>query len=434
MKLFSNIILRIVFLILLMMGSSVLFAQEEMEDEDSMAMETADCKPASLESPYDKYQSDTLEIKQIQIWYSFGQEEYKHKQFVRALPYYWKVLVNDKTGTYKVTYSKIATCYMELGKEQPENSKAYFDSTMLVVYRGLELYPDNSTLHYRAGSLQRSRGSFECAIPHYEALVAENPKEESYMYILADLLFKVEDERCIEVQQKLIDLAPDNLDYRNTMVNMVTFFGGDPLDVLRKAFESDTTNIANAVKYGREALVTGNYAAALRAFKAVVAQDPQHIEAMDQMAKSYEGLNRNSEAISTFKRILDIDPNNIDVLCSLARAYIDQNSFSTARSYALKARSINSGDGQPYLVLGEVYTRAAEHCSNKRPGDKGYTYDDKLVFEKAAEMYRQAEKDPNFASTANNRRQSLAPFFRTKEDKFMIKRETITDDCYSWIQ
>lgn len=429
MQPFLKGILRLLFALVLISG--VAFAQ----DDDDMEMEEGggDCKPASFETSYDKFQSDTIATRQVQIWYSFGQEEYKHKQYAKAIPYFWKVLVNDNVGTFKVTYSKLATSYFELGKQSPDNTSAYLDSTLLIVYRGLEAHPTNNTLHFRAGSIQRSRANFECAVPHYEALTSANPTQASYMKILADLYFKLEDERCIEVQQKLIDLDPENVDNRNTMVNMVTYFGGDPLDVMRKAFESDTTNITNAVKYGREALITGDYQAGLRAFKAVTVQDPKHVEAMDQMAKAYEGLDQNSKAIATYKSILDIDPQNIRVLCSLARAYVFQNSFSTARNYAIKARRIDSNNGEPYIVMGEIYTRAAEYCSGKRDDDKGYSYDDKLVFEKAAAQYRQAEKDPNFASTANSRRKALSSFFRTKEDKFMIKRENITDGCYSWI-
>ena len=137
--------------------------------------------------------------------------------------------------------------------------------------------------------------------------------------------------------------------------------------------------------------------------------------------------------------MIGINAQNISAYCSLARVYANQGSFVTARKYAFDAirANKNSGDafnGEPYLVLGEVYTRAAEHCSNKRDDGKGYSYDDKLVFEKAAAQYRKAEEDPNFASTANSRRQALVSFFRTKEDKFMIKRDNLKDACYSWLQ
>ncbi len=416
----------------LLLGAQLLLAQDAM-DEMEEGQNEVKCKPSDLSSPYDKYASDSVTVRQIQIWYSFGSEEFKHKQYKRVIPYFWKVLENDETGTYKVVYSKLATAYFELGKSAEGNSSVYLDSTLLVLYRGLEKFPDYARLHFTAGSIQRSLGRAKCAIPHYEALVKANPKQKSYVQILAQLLFQVEDERCIEVQQQVIDLDPEDQQARELLVTMIKYFGGDPIEAMRKSFENDTTNITNALKYGKEALVTGEYKQALRAFKAVLVQDPSHIEAREQLAKSYEGLNRISAAIREYKAILKIDPKNVRVLCDLARAYSSLNNFKVAANYANQASRIDPQNGQPYMVMAEIYIAAVDYCSSKRK-EREYTYDDKLVFEKAGKWYRKAERDPNYASAASTRRKGLKPLYRTTEDKFLYNRETIKDACYSWIK
>jgi tetratricopeptide (TPR) repeat protein len=412
----------------------ILFSWRNVPAQDDEMVEESPCVPQSFQTSYDQFRSDTLTTQQIQIWYSFAQEEFKHEQYDKAVPYYWKVLVNDNTGTYKIVYSKLYTCYQEGGKRNPDQSIAYLDSALLVLYRGLEKYPDYTTLHYNAGSLQRARGQGKCAIPHYEALLKEKPEEVNYLKVLASLYFEQGDERSLEVQKKVVDLAPTDVEASNLLVEMNKFFGKDPIDAMRDAFERDTTNISNAMRYGREAFVTGDYKASLRAANAVILADASHVDAMELKAKSYEGLNKVPEAINVYKEVLRIKPTDIRTLCAVARAYSGQKNFSAAVSNVSQAKRIDSGNGEPYMVMAQIYEDAVDYCSAKRK-DNEYTYDDKLVFEKAREEYQKAQRDPNFASTAATRYNNLASLIPTKEEKFLKNnRTTINDSCYDWMK
>ncbi len=436
MKFISRGVPLLIGFLLLVFSVQVFSQVEEIEEpEEGEAAEEVKCHPEDLSSPYDKFQSDTVSVDSINIWYSFGQEEFKHEQYHRAIPYYWKVLVNDTVGTFKVVYSKLATCYFELAKTVEESRRAaYIDSTLLVIYRGLQKYPNYAPLHFRAGTIQRSLGRIRCAVPHYEALAKATPERKEYWEVLAKLLFQLEDERCIEIQQKVTEMDPNDLAAQNLLVEMYKFFQKDPLQIMKQMFEQDPTNVPNAMRYGKEAYVTGNYGEAVRAFQAVIQQDPKHIEAMDFLAKSYEGLNRMRDAIATYKKILRIDPKNIGALCSIASAYASLHNFSTARSYVIQAMRIDPKLGEPHMVMAEIYMEAVEYCSNQRE-DNNYTYDDKLVFRKAYEEYARAAKDPNYASTANSRRRQMKALLPTREEEHLHGyRKNIKDECYSWIQ
>jgi len=416
--------------LLLTLSAAPLFAQDDMEE--GAAAEAQNCKPADLSTPYDSSQSDTISQKQINIWYSFGSEEFKHEQYKRAVPYFWKVVINDKDGTFKVVYSKIATCYFELAKGE-ENQTAYLDSTLIAVYRGLEKYPDYVTLHYRAGSIFSTLGKTQCAIPHYEALVAANPQEVSYLKALAGLLFQIQDERCIQYQKKVVELQPDDAEANNLLIQMYQSFGFDPIDPIRDAFLNDTTNVVNAMRYGNEAFIIGQYKEALRAANAAIKKEPNNVAALELKAKSYEALDNTSEAISTYREVLKIDPKNTAVLCNIARNYLRLNNFAQAQAQVGQAKRVDPNNGEPYMVMAEIYIAAAEYCSNRR-GENKYNLDDKLVFEKAVEELKKAERDPNYRAAANTRRNGLKDFVRTKEDIFMNPRTSIKDECYSWIQ
>lgn len=416
--------------LLLTLSAVPLFAQDDMEEE--AAAEAQNCKPADLSTPYDAFKSDTISQKQINIWYSFGSEEFKHEQYIRAVPYFWKVVINDKDGTFKVVYSKIATCYFELAKGE-ENQTAYLDSTLIAVYRGLEKYPDYVTLHYRAGSIFSTLGKTQCAIPHYEALVAANPQEVSYLKALAGLLFQIQDERCIQYQKKVVELQPDDTEANNLLIQMYQSFGFDPIDPIRDAFLNDTTNVANAMRYGNEAFIIGQYKEALRAANAAIKKEPNNVAALELKAKSYEALDNTSDAISTYREVLKIDPKNTAVLCNIARNYLRLNNFAQAQAQVGQAKRVDPNNGEPYMVMAEIYIAAAEYCSNRR-GENKYNLDDKLVFEKAVEELKKAERDPNYRAAANTRRNGLKDFVRTKEDIFMNPRTSIKDECYSWVQ
>lgn len=433
MKLTKTILLLFITFLLLAFANAVM-AQDDMDDDEEMdATEELACVPETFETAYDQFKSDTITTRAVEIWYSFGSEKFKQKQYEEALPYYWKVLVNDQTGRYKVVYSKISTCYTELGKKNSAESKTYLDSTLLILYRGLEKYPTNATLNFYAGRMQRARNQPQCAIPHYEALVAGKPDEVRYLKVLAGLYFQVDDQKCLEVQQKVVELNPSN-EANNLLIEMMNHFGMDPIVALKNAFERDKSNVRNAMRYGTEAYVIGDYNASLEAANAVITVDAQHTEAIGLKARSYEGLNQTSEAIKVYKEALQIDPKDIKTLCSIARAYSSLSNFSAARSNVIQAQRIDGGNGEPYMVMAQIYEDAVDYCSGKRE-DNDYTYEDKLVFERARGEYKKAQRDANFASTASTRYNNLAALVPTQEEIFMKNnRKTIKDDCYSWIQ
>ncbi|RMF59370.1 MAG: tetratricopeptide repeat protein [Calditrichaeota bacterium] len=423
-KCFQNSLLKnFVFLSLFLSFISLpVIAQEPDEDEE---MEPAACFPEEVMTKYDQEKEAGVDQKQIAIWYSFGNDYYKYKKYDDAIPYFWKIVVNDSSPKFRVVYYKLSDSYFH---------KNEIDSTLLVIKRGLERFPNYARLHYLAGYIHRTLGHVNCAIPHYEALTKADPKQKSYWQILAQLYFQAEDERAIEAQRKVIELDPQDPEASNTLVQMMSYFGLDPMQAMKEAFDKDPTNVSAAMRYGKAALESGNYQEAERAFQTVIQNDPSNEEALTYLGRTYEATEQLSKAIQTYKKVIEHNPQNLNVLCSIASAYAHLNNFTTARSYVYKARKVDPSSGLPYMILGEIYEAAIDHCANSRD-KKGYTYDDKLVFEKARAAYRQAAKDPNYAASANSRYSQLKPFIRTIEDKHLYShREKIKDPCYSWIE
>ena len=417
----------------LLAGGMSLHAQDE-DDFEEMSEDTA-CVPANLQTAYDAYKTDDLAPNQLDIWYDYGREphkiaryENKPEKYRQAIPYFWKVIVNDDTGRFKIVYGKLVECY--LGLNEP-------DSALIVAYRGLAKYPDYITLHYHAGIIQKTLGKVKCAIPHYEALVNSNPDDKStllnYLTNLAQLYYAAEDERCLEVQRRVIDLDPENVEAASLLVRMTEFFGGDAMEAMEDAYNTDPTNIQNARRFGRAAYEAGEYDKAIQAYTSVLEQDPANTEALRYIARSYEGKEQFANALKNYKAVLDLEAEDLNVMCSIASVYARTRDFTTARAYVRRVQRIDASFGWSYMVMGEIYENSVAKCSDERD-KRGYTYDDKLVFQLAQDEYRKAARDPNVAASASLRVKQLEPFVPTKADLHMHSNRTdINDSCYSWI-
>lgn len=414
-------ILLSIFVVLILAGTAA--AQFE-DDELLIEEETISCTPESLTTSYDKYYNAETPIIDIKQWYSFGSEYYKNKSYKAALPYLWKVFVNDSTKYARLAIGKIAKMYFELGVA---------DSILISCYRGLAKYPDQTTLHYYAGYIQDKLGRFQCAIPHYEALVESDPENKVYLEKLSFFYFKDNNEKAIEIQNRLVTLDPSNAEYQNKLALFSEhFYGpGGGLEAFKNAWLNDKQNPDFAYKYGKAAYDAGKYKEALEPLSALLKADPKHTKGMRITALSYESLGDYTSAINNYKKILDIEPDNAEIMCDIANSYRNQNNFTNAAFWINKALRAKPGYGLAYITMGEVYESAVSHCQQGRDRK----YDDGLVYEKAQHEYEKALNDAAYRSTARKRINNLKPYLPTAEEIFMNQnRKNLKLSCYSWIK
>ena len=404
--------------------------------EDGTDSTRTQCPPESLTVSYDAYYSESTTAQQVFTWYALAKEYYKNahyknetKKLMKAVPDYWKVIENDKTGKFRIAYSRLTECYFQNG---------YADSALIVAVRGLKKYPNESILHYYAGQIYKELGYLRCAIPHYQALIKisgeKNRPTIKYWEVLAQLYFQLGDEKAIEAQKKVMELDPNNAQAAVLLSEMMESMGMDPIDALRTAFEKDSSNIQNAIRYGKAALNAGEYRETIRAFRAVLQKNPKNTMALEYIGRAEEGLEHLSHAVREYKKILKIKPKDANILSELASVYSRMNKFSLARSYAHKALKVRPKYGNAYMVLAEIYENAVSYCTARRK-KKGLTYDDKLVYELARKAYKKAAAvDPSVAASARKRYKQLEPFIRTRADIHMhSKRTTLKSPCYHWI-
>jgi tetratricopeptide (TPR) repeat protein len=96
----------------------------------------------------------------------------------------------------------------------------------------------------------------------------------------------------------------------------------------------------------------------------------------------------------------------------IAECYRALKNFPTARTYALKAISLNPNDGQPYLMIGDMYAESAHEC-----GDNDLTQ--RAPYWAAVDKYIKAKQvDPSVAEDADRRISSYSVYFPTAQTVF----------------
>jgi hypothetical protein len=119
------------------------------------------------------------------------------------------------------------------------------------------------------------------------------------------------------------------------------------------------------------------------------------------------------EAIDYLKEGEQIDDSETRADCYLyiAECYRNLNSYSSARTYALKSANERPTDGNPYIMIGDMYA-ASKNCGST-------DLEKKAVYWVAVDKYYRAKQvDPGVADIANDRIRSYSIYFPPKEDIF----------------
>lgn len=413
-------------LLLIMLSFSLVFAQFEdeipgMEEEEETEVV---CIPENMTVGWDSMANKEISESDVRQGYSFGYEYYKNKSYKEAMPYMWQTFLHGDTKFKKNAMRKIAAMYYYQGM---------VDSTLIASYRGLEVVPNDVTLHHYASILEYKLGRYECAIPHYEALVESDPNNVDYVKNLGICYFNIEDERCIAAQEKVVALQPDKAEEADLLAEYSrVFLDLDKQLAYRKdAYEKDPENLSSALAYAKILKEAGNYSESLKPFSKVLAKEPT-AKVYILRAESYEYLNQNNNAISDYKEVLKLEPENVSVMLRIAENYKMNNAFSSAKYWINKTYSIKRNYGDAHIAMGELYEAAVAYCTSKDGGK--INFEDKLVYELAAKEYEKAKNDKNVARKARTKLQNLQPFLPTKEDRFMNQGKKIKSSCYtSWI-
>lgn len=109
---------------------------------------------------------------------------------------------------------------------------------------------------------------------------------------------------------------------------------------------------------------------------------------------------------------LEDSEDRADCFLYIAECYRTTKNYPSARTYALKSANERPTDGNPYIMIGDMYASSSNKCGSN-------DLEKKAVYWVAVDKYYKAKQvDPESADVANDRIRSYSIYFPPKEDIF----------------
>ncbi|MEW6329871.1 MAG: YaiO family outer membrane beta-barrel protein [Pseudomonadota bacterium] len=112
---------------------------------------------------------------------------------------------------------------------------------------------------------------------------------------------------------------------------------------------------AAAMAAGNAARQRGDYAAAIKHYRAAVATAPKSYEPKFQLARTLSFANQREEAIRLYTELLVTRPNNSDLLLARGRTYAWEGRWGEAETDLLAVTARSPGYGDAWSALGDMY-------------------------------------------------------------------------------
>lgn len=263
----------------------------------------------------------------------------------------------------------------EYFKENNEPEKAE------VVYLNiLEVFPEDSAVHFLLGDLYYAQRAYKRAVEHYLKVVhnVQNDDRDLAYAMLGicymNLAETVEEIGHTEYEEKAINcykeaikinpsMADDKLLFDLGLAYVYTQQWDSAIDAFEKAVEQNNT-LAQAYSYlGSLYAEKGDKAQAVIYFLAAIENDQNNSYYYQLLGQVYGTLKQYDKAIEVYKQSVTLNDTMSDAFSGLADAYNHKGMLEQAIEYAHRALDINVEDAYAFRTLGESY--ALKHETEK---------------------------------------------------------------------
>ena len=326
----------------------------------------------------------------------------------------------------KEVYLYYAIAYEYMGK---------YDSSEIVLLKGLTFLPDNVDLRKRLAYAYDKQGKAELRMDELDRLTFLAPEDIDIKIELAKLYADEEQyDYQIAVLNAILKLQPTNEGAQSDLARAYELSGRDPLDVYKKRFNNNPDNISYGLDYADKLLTADRPDDAVKVLKQVVAADPTSKVGYRKLAQAYDKDDRLLNAAKTYERLFRLDPRDFRVAIKIADAYIEAQDYKAAFDWADKAVTI-SGEGEAFGAKGNVYYKAFQTC---RSGE--ISTDDRVVATLAYQLFGDAEDKgySRFSRSKDWLKENEVLFGKpqwfmmdaTVKNRGYIKAES---SCYNWV-
>jgi len=389
---------------------------------------------------------------------SLYREFIKQNNFKDALPH-WRYVFFNAPGARQTTHVDGVKLFKTLADAEKDSAKKakYVDTILMIYDQRLNCFGMDGEVIGRKGTEMLNykldeKTAYETLKKAIELEQAKAPAFIIYSYVLsavngykkqiinADELLKIYNDVTDLIEKNIKNNVKDVEKYKETQGSIDELIAATGIlncENLKAIFEKQYKETPDD-----KALWNKIYNQ-MRTAKC--ADDPLFIEVTEKLYESepdegkarvlayaYIGSKSYSKAVTYFKAAAEFTTENdkkADYWMKIAEIQQNQGDYESSRSSALKAASLKSGWGEPYLHIGDLYASSGSRCGS------GTGWDSQVVVWAAMDMYEKAKSvDGSVAGKANTKIANYNKYMPSKEECFFRNiKEGDTYKVNCWI-
>jgi len=396
--------------------------------------------------------------QEVLTHYSLYYEDFKNEDYASALPNLRWILDNAPAAPQNDdrNFERAVELYAGLAEnaESESETQAYLDTAYTILNEAPSRLEELGAGHSEYEWIL-DKGRF---IQQYGAQMADvNGQPEEYYhqafelapakmqaYYIDRILKNYMEQRKQQEALSFIEQCEASVGNDQEIMQVVSryreqIFGRNPqarIEFLEKKLEENPDDRQTMVDLFDLYLNQGQRGKASELSSQLLQMNPS-LEIYRQIAEMRLEDGRSQEALDLYQKAED----NTDAALTaqdyfnMGEAQKNMDNFPQARQHYRQAIEQDSGFGQAYIAIGDLYAQAVSNCGGSEMG-RG----DKAVYWLAVDMYQRAKSvDESVASTANSKINTYRKYFPTAEDIFYRddmepgKSFQVDYGCYSWI-
>ena len=395
------------------------------------------CVPPSdtgATSAQDKKKLDSLRNVRCPRLMSSAAEYYRNRDWKQTVKIYDEITTldcdewNPNFAPPQEIYQYYAIAYEQMGK---------FDSSEFILLDGLQKLPDNVELRKRLAYSYKKQGKGDQEIIEYERLVEMAPEDVTIMNELSKLYKETNryDDQ-IYVLEKILSLDTGNEIAQSELAMAFESSGRDPLDVYRKRYEDNPSNLSYGLDYADRLIQVDQYDAAIPVLEELIRQDSSSKLAYRRLAEANRAVDDLDKSAKAYEELYKIDPRDGRIAISISDVYLENDDYRQALKWADKASSLDNKTGDGLGQKGKVYYYGWDNF-RQNP----FTNDDRLIAKLAYDYFIKAEKKGyrGFSKSAwlkENEKDILygkAQWFMAEDKVKRSRTISATTSNYDWV-
>lgn len=219
---------------------------------------------------------------------------------------------------------------------------------------------EESRMYRIKGLFLEAKGDLEGAVSAYQKAILLNPLDDGAYQSLVNLYRQQEQwEKVANTYQQALQINPNQLEFASQLLEVLDQATDVSLavEVLNKAFLSnpDVFSAENHFTLGHYLNHEGKIDAAIRCYRQAIAQNPQHVDSLVQLANSLRQIKEHPAAMNIYQQALNLRPKSDIIYYELGCCLQQQSKFNDACIYFKKAIEFNPKSATSYVELSKIW-------------------------------------------------------------------------------